>query len=178
MNLEVKKEAAKQVIAMMTIGKDVSSLFPHMVKCMETNSIELKKLVYLYIINYAKSKADLAIMAVNSFQKDAKEKASPLLRALSIRTMGCIRIEKITQEFFDSLKNGLQDHDPYVKKTAAIAVAKLYTISPKLVIEQDMIKLLQGLLQDGNAIVVANACAALLEISNSTGKNYFKFNKS
>jgi len=24
------------VIAMMTIGKDVSSLFPHMVKCMET----------------------------------------------------------------------------------------------------------------------------------------------
>lgn len=36
MNVEVKKEAAKQVIAMMTIGKDVSSLFPHMVKCMET----------------------------------------------------------------------------------------------------------------------------------------------
>lgn len=62
-----KKEAAKQVIAMMTIGKDVSTLFPHMVKCMETTSIELKKLVYLYIINYAKSKPDLMIMAVNSF---------------------------------------------------------------------------------------------------------------
>lgn len=62
-----RKEAAKQVIAMMTIGKDVSSLFPHMVKCMETQSIELKKLVYLYIINYAKSKPDLTIMAVNSF---------------------------------------------------------------------------------------------------------------
>ena len=146
MNLDVKKEAAKQVIAMMTIGKDVSSLFPHMVKCMETNSIELKKLVYLYIINYAKSKADLAIMAVNSFQKDAREKTSPLLRALSIRTMGCIRIDKISSEFYDSLKNGLQDYDPYVKKTAAIAVAKLYSISPKLVIEQEMIKLLQGLL--------------------------------
>ena len=40
-----------------------------------------------------------------------------------------------------------------------------------------MIKLLQNLLQDGNAIVVANACAALLEISNSTQKNYFKFHK-
>jgi AP-1 complex subunit beta-1 len=34
---------------------------------METTSIELKKLVYLYIINYAKNKPDLAIMAVNSF---------------------------------------------------------------------------------------------------------------
>lgn len=178
MNLEVKKEAAKQVIAMMTIGKDVSSLFPHMVKCMETNSIELKKLVYLYIINYAKSKADLTIMAVNSFQKDAKEKTSPLMRALAIRTMGCIRIEKITIEFTESLKNALQDYDPYVKKTAAIAVSKLFAISPKIVIEQDMIKLLQNLLQDGNAIVVANACASLLEISNVTGKNYFKLNKN
>jgi len=67
LKLEEKKEAAKQVIAMMTIGKDVSSLFPHMVKCLETTSIELKKLVYLYIINYAKSKPDLMIMAVNSF---------------------------------------------------------------------------------------------------------------
>ena len=67
MKLEEKKEAAKQVIAMMTIGKDVSALFPHMVECMATTSIELKKLVYLYIINYAKNKPDLTIMAVNSF---------------------------------------------------------------------------------------------------------------
>lgn len=41
-----------------------------------------------------------------------------------------------------------------------------------------MIKLLQGLLQDGNAIVVANACASLLEIGNATNKSYFKFHKN
>ena len=67
MKQDDRKEAAKQVIAMMTIGKDVSSLFPHMVKCMETPQIDMKKLVYLYIINYAKIKPDLTIMAVNSF---------------------------------------------------------------------------------------------------------------
>src|ERR1700710_1256653 len=83
---EDRREAAKQVIAMMTIGKDVSSLFPHMVKCMETTSIEMKKLVYLYIINYAKIKPDLTIMAVNSFQKDSREKGNPLMRALAVRT--------------------------------------------------------------------------------------------
>jgi AP-1 complex subunit beta-1 len=104
-----RKEAAKQVIAMMTIGKDVSSLFPHMVKCMETQSIEMKKLVYLYIINYAKSKPDLTIMAVNSFQKDSREKLAPLLRALSVRTMSCIRIEKITEHLCESLKESLSD---------------------------------------------------------------------
>ena len=40
---------------MMTIGKDVSGLFCPVLKCVETNNLDLKKLVYLYIINYAKS---------------------------------------------------------------------------------------------------------------------------
>jgi AP-1 complex subunit beta-1 len=52
---ENKREAVKKVIAAMTVGKDVSVLFPHVVKCMVTTNVELKKLVYLYIINYAKS---------------------------------------------------------------------------------------------------------------------------
>lgn len=117
----------------MTIGKDVSALFPHMVKCMETQSIELKKLVYLYVINYAKNKPDLTIMAVNSFQKDAKERLNPLMRALAIRTMGCIRLERINELFCESLKDCLADTDPYVKKTACLAVAKLFQTSPRLV---------------------------------------------
>ena len=123
---EEKKEAAKQVIAMMTIGKDVSALFPHMVRCMATQSIELKKLVYLYIINYAKSKPDLTIMAVNSFQQDSRNRQNPLMRTLAVRTMSCIRIERITEYLCESLADSLSDDDPYVKKTAATAVAKLY----------------------------------------------------
>jgi vesicle coat complex subunit len=38
----------------MTRGKDVSSLFTDIVKNMVTTDMELKKLIYLYIINYAK----------------------------------------------------------------------------------------------------------------------------
>jgi len=174
MKPDERKEAAKQVIAMMTIGKDMSSLFPHMVKCMETTSIEMKKLVYLYIINYAKTKPDLTIMAVNSFQKDSLMKNNPLMRALAVRTMGCIRVERITEHLCNSLKDCLTDDDPYVKKTAAISVAKLYQTSPRLVKDHSFIKILQGMLQDGNAIVVANACLSLLEISKSSGKNYIK----
>lgn len=64
-----KKEAVKKVIAFMTVGKDVSMLFPDVVNCMQTEDLELKKLVYLYLINYAKSQPDLCIMAVNTFVK-------------------------------------------------------------------------------------------------------------
>ena len=35
---ERKKEAVNKIIAAMTVGKDVWPLFPHVVKCMETNN--------------------------------------------------------------------------------------------------------------------------------------------
>ena len=56
----------------MTVGKDVSALFPDVVNCMQTDNLELKKLVYLYLMNYAKSQPDMAIMAVS---KDFKNTA-------------------------------------------------------------------------------------------------------
>lgn len=48
-----------------------------MVNCMQTDNLELKKLVYLYLMNYAKSQPDMAIMAVNTFVK-VRVTASPL----------------------------------------------------------------------------------------------------
>lgn len=47
----------------------VSLLFPDVVNCMQTDNLELKKLVYLYLMNYAKTQPDMAIMAVNTFVK-------------------------------------------------------------------------------------------------------------
>lgn len=66
---EKRKETVKKVIANMTLGKDVSSLFPDVVKNMQTEDLELKKLVYLYLINYAKTQPELVILAVNTFVK-------------------------------------------------------------------------------------------------------------
>ena len=78
----------------MTVGKDVSALFPDVANCMQTDNLELKKLVYLYLMNYAKSQPDMAIMAVNTFVKDCED-PNPLIRALAVRTMGCIRVDKV-----------------------------------------------------------------------------------
>ncbi|CAN6295077.1 unnamed protein product [Urochloa humidicola] len=116
-----RKDAVKKVIAAMTVGKDVSSLFTDVVNCMQTENLELKKLVYLYLINYAKSQPDLAILAVNTFVKDSQD-PNPLIRALAVRTMGCIRVDKITEYLCDPLQRCLKDDDPYVRKTAAICV--------------------------------------------------------
>ena len=43
----------------MTVGEDVLAFFPDVINCMQTDKLELKKLV-LYMMNYAKSKLDMA----------------------------------------------------------------------------------------------------------------------
>jgi len=174
MKVDQQKEAMKQIIASMTIGKDVSSLFPHVVKCMRTTNIELKKLIYLYIINYAKAKPDLTFLAVAAFHSDAINKSSPILRALAVRTMGCIRVNMIVSYLCDTLTNCLKDEDAYVRKTAVMCVAKLYNTSPDIVKENGFITTLQNMLTDGNALVVANSLAALNEISILSGENLIK----
>lgn len=100
------------------------------------------------------------------------------MRALAVRTMACIRVERITEYLCESLKDCLTDDDPYVKKTAALAVAKLFATSPRLVKDHSLIKILQGMLLDGNAVVVSNSCAALLEISKASNKNYIRLKNS
>lgn len=162
-----KKEAVKKVIASMTVGKDVSSLFPDVVNCMQTDNLELKKLVYLYLMNYAKSQPDMAIMAVNTFVKDCED-PNPLIRALAVRTMGCIRVDKITEYLCEPLRKCLKDEDPYVRKTAAVCVAKLHDINSQLVEDQGFLDSLKDLLSDSNPMVVANAVAALSEIQDAS----------
>ncbi|KAF2359405.1 Beta-adaptin appendage C-terminal subdomain [Trinorchestia longiramus] len=181
---EKKKEAVKKVIASMTVGKDVSALFPDVVNCMQTDNLELKKLVYLYLMNYAKSQPDMAIMAVNTFVKDCED-PNPLIRALAVRTMGCIRVDKITEYLCEPLRKCLKDEDPYVRKTAAICVAKLHDINAYMVEEQGFLDQLKELLSDSNPMdisvitaarcehqhrpqVVANAVASLNEINEAS----------
>ncbi|CAL5360107.1 unnamed protein product [Camellia sinensis] len=168
-----RKDAVKKVIAAMTVGKDVSSLFTDVVNCMQTENLELKKLVYLYLINYAKSQPDLAILAVNTFVKDSQD-PNPLIRSLAVRTMGCIRVDKITEYLCDPLQRCLKDDDPYVRKTAAICVAKLYDINAELVEDRGFLEALKDLISDNNPMVVANAVAALAEIQETSSRPIFE----
>merc|ERR1712166_1710582 len=172
--LEVRKEAVKKVIAAMTVGIDVEMLFPDMILCMNTDDIELKKLVYLYIINYARVKRNrgTVLLAVNTFVKDSQH-GDPLLRALAVRTMGCIRVEQITEYLVEPIAQSLKDTDPYVRKTAALCIAKLYDLRSDIVEARGFIEALHELLADDTPMVVANTVAALTEIQQVSSSNVF-----
>ncbi|CDR43985.1 CYFA0S13e01178g1_1 [Cyberlindnera fabianii] len=158
-----RNETIKQVIAAMTVGKDVSSLFPDVLKNIATHDLKQKKLVYLYLMNYAKTNPELCILAVNTFVKDTED-PNPLVRALAIRTMGCIRVDKMVDYMEIPLNKTLADENPYVRKTAAICVAKLFDLNREVCIENGFLEKLQKLVEDSNPMVVANAISALAEI--------------
>jgi len=83
------------------------------------------------------------------------EDSNPLIRALAVRTMGCIRVDKITEYLCEPLRKCLKDEDPYVRKTAAVCVAKLHDINAQLVEDQGFLDSLRDLLSDSNPMVGA-----------------------
>jgi AP-1 complex subunit beta-1 len=89
--------------------------------------------------------------------------------------MGCIRVEKIVEYLAEPLKASIKDKDPYVRKTAAVAVAKLFDLDHELAIDQGFVESLEELLTDENPMVVANAVATLSEISQNSNDVLLSF---
>lgn len=81
--------------------------------------------------------------------------------------MGCIRVDKMVDYMEDPLRKTLRDESPYVRKTAAICVAKLFDLNPTMCLENGFLEILQELVGDSNPMVVANAVTALAEIDET-----------
>ncbi|KII67171.1 AP-2 complex subunit beta [Thelohanellus kitauei] len=174
-----KIETLRKIIHEFMSGNDMSDLFPDIIKLLHTDSCELKKLVYLYLINYSKTRSDMAILAINTFVRDCSH-SEPLIRALAVRTMGNMLVTNATEHLCDPLRKCLEDQDPYVRKTAAICVLKLFHYKEELVYEFSLIKVLVDLLDDTNAAVLSNAVIVLNEIFTKRPSNmsHLTFNMS
>jgi AP-2 complex subunit beta-1 len=88
--------------------------------------------------------------------------------------MSYIPLQAVTDALTDNLRHCLKDRDPYVRKTAAICVAKLYTADPRRTEKDAFVEMLRDLMHDSNATVVANAVAALAEIGDRQDGVVFK----
>ena len=116
--------------------------------------------------------------AKTKYQKKTQDCAdhNPLIRALAIRTMSYIPLPIVTEALTEPLRHALKDRDPYVRKTAAICVAKVYTADPRRTEKHGFVEMLRDLMLDNNATVVANAVASLVEISERHDGVAFKVN--
>ena len=67
----------------------------------------------------------------------------------------------------EPLRKTLRDESPYVRKTAAICVAKLFDLNPGMCLENGFLEMLQEMIADPNPMVVANSVTALSEIHHT-----------
>jgi AP-2 complex subunit beta-1 len=164
-NFSAKKTALKKIVANMTMSNnDMVALFPDIVGCMHIQSLEADSgRCFLYLVNYARIKPDIALKALPIIQEDMHDN-NPLVRALALRTMSYVHVREFVEATVPHLKNLLKDADPYVRKTAAFCVAKLYDHDRHLVESSDLIDKLNGMLRDENPTVVSSALAGLMDI--------------
>ena len=86
------------------------------------------------------------------------------MRALALRTLSYVHVREFVHASVPPVKRLLADPDPYVRKTATLAVAKLYDHDKKLVESSDLIDRLNRMLRDENPTVISSALAALQDI--------------
>ena len=92
------------------------------------------------------------------------EDSNPLIRALALRTISYVHVREFVEATVPPLRRLVKDPDPYVRKTAAFCIAKLYDHDRQMVEGSDIIDKLNVMLRDENPTVVSSALAALTDI--------------
>lgn len=135
--------------------------FSSVVKNVANPNLEVKKLVYIYLLHYAESDPDLALLSVNAIQKSLTDQ-NPQVRALALRTMSGMRVPVISQIVSLAIKRGAGDMSPHVRKAAALAIPKCYNLDPNTL--PQLLDYLSTLIGDKQYFVVGPAVQAFLEI--------------
>ncbi|GAQ85841.1 adapitin protein complex [Klebsormidium nitens] len=164
--VEEKVEGLKRTIALINLGKDVSEYFPQVVKNVATPSLEVKKLVYMYLVHYAEKKPDEALLAINTLQKDLSN-PDPTVRALALRALTGIRVRVAAPLAVLAVQKCSRDASAYVRRCAAHAVLKLHSLDP-VQYGPPMEAVLTTLLGDASPSVVGSAAAALRSVAPDT----------
>ncbi|EDW00024.1 AP-3 complex subunit beta-2 [Drosophila grimshawi] len=157
----LKLEAMKRIIGMIARGRDASDLFPAVVKNVVSKNIEVKKLVYVYLVRYAEEQQDLALLSISTFQRALKD-PNQLIRASALRVLSSIRVSMIVPIVMLAIRDSAADLSPYVRKTAAHAIPKLYSLDPDQ--KDELVTVIEKLLSDRTTLVVGSAVMAFDEV--------------
>ncbi|KAI5985981.1 adaptin N terminal region-domain-containing protein, partial [Pisolithus albus] len=150
-------EAMKRLIALTSKGRNMSNYFPQVVKNVASQDLEIRKLVYIYLLRYAEHEPDLALLSINAFQKDLTD-PSPLIRAMALRVLSGIKVPMIAHIVVLAIKKCAADLSPHVRKAAALAIPKAHRLDSSQ--QPTLITIIQSLLQDHSALSIGSAVVA------------------
>ena len=91
-----RRRLFQRIIQYLTVGIDMSPLFSDIIMNAHTTDMATKKMLYHYITYYAQAKADLALLTVNTLQKDCRDD-DPVTRGLAVRSMASMRVPDLVE---------------------------------------------------------------------------------
>ncbi|KAB0374698.1 hypothetical protein FD755_013190, partial [Muntiacus reevesi] len=121
----------------------------------------IKKLVYVYLVRYAEEQQDLALLSISTFQRALKD-PNQLIRASALRVLSSIRVPIIVPIMMLAIKEASADLSPYVRKNAAHAIQKLYSLDPEQ--KEMLIEIIEKLLKDKSTLVAGSVVMAFEEV--------------
>ncbi|KAL1843174.1 hypothetical protein VTJ49DRAFT_2725 [Mycothermus thermophilus] len=154
-------DGLRRVTTMMYRGQRTLPLFSSVVKNVASPNLEIKKLVYIYLIHHAEQEPDLALLSINTIQKSLSD-TNPQVRALALRTMSGIRVPVISQIVSLAIRKGTGDMSPHVRRAAALAIPKCYRLDPSQL--PQLLEYLSTLLGDKQYYVAGAAVTAFLAV--------------
>ncbi|KAK4154535.1 AP-3 complex subunit beta-2 [Chaetomidium leptoderma] len=154
-------DGLRRVTSMMYRSQKTLPLFSSVVKNVASPNLEIKKLVYIYLIHHAEQEPDLALLSINTIQKSLSD-TNPQVRALALRTMSGIRVPVISQIVSLAIRKGAGDMSPYVRRAAALAIPKCYRLDPSQL--PQLLDYLSILLGDKQYYVAGAAVTAFMAI--------------
>ncbi|KAG7450937.1 uncharacterized protein BT62DRAFT_984252 [Guyanagaster necrorhizus] len=152
-----KLDAMKRLIALISKGRNVSEYFAQVVKNVASQNLEIRKLVYIYLLRYAEQEPDLALLSINTFQKDLTD-SNPLIRAMALRVLSGIKVPMIGNIVVLAIKKCAADISPYVRKVAALAIPKCYDLDTSHL--SSLIEIIITLLRDRSPLSIGSVAVA------------------
>ncbi|KAL5002062.1 adaptin N terminal region-domain-containing protein [Aspergillus recurvatus] len=154
-------DGLRRIISLMYRSEPSVPFFSAVVKNVASANLEVKKLVYIYLVHHAETEPDLALLSINAIQKSLTDQ-NPQARAMALRTMASIRVPVINQIVSLAIKRGCGDMSPHVRKAAALAIPKCYRLDPSS--QPQLIGYIETLLGDTQYFVAGPAVSAFLEV--------------
>ncbi|KAJ3742155.1 adaptin N terminal region-domain-containing protein [Lentinula detonsa] len=152
-----KLDAMKRLIALISKGRNVSEYFAQVVKNVASQNLEIRKLVYIYVLRYAEQEPDLALLSINTFQKDLND-SNPFIRAMALRVLSGIRVPMVGNIVVLAIKKSAADFSPYVRKVAALAIPKCYQLDDSHL--PSLIEIINKMLNDTSPLSIGSVAVA------------------
>lgn len=175
-NSRVRKAALRATVNNMTLNNsEMLKLFPEVIRCMHSSDPGTKRLCFLYLETYVKSRPQHQHECLSQLTREVTNTDSPpAIRGAALRTLSSVSTKAFASEAMRLIPNALGSDDAYLRKTACYAVAKAWAVVPNEVEHSELIpKLNQMLVRENSPIAITAAVQSLLSITDQTPRLQF-----